>query len=56
MNVDMEAEFKRQMLIEQLEKHGITDCEAYTDKELLIKLEAARALDIVVGSPHNTWF
>lgn len=56
MNVDMTAEFQRQAVVEQLEKYGSFDHEGYTYDELVRKLAVARAMDVVVGSPHNTWF
>ncbi|MFA1821183.1 hypothetical protein ACDX78_13585 [Virgibacillus oceani] len=51
-----ESDRKRAHVIDQLKKHGLTDNEHSTYRELVNKLATARAMEIEVKSPHADWW
>ena len=52
----LELDHKRSHIIDQLAKHGYTDTEDLTYRELVNKLAVARAMEIKADRPGMGWF
>lgn len=56
MNTKTQADHKHNHVIEQLEKLGSYDNQAYTYDELERKLAAARAMEVQIDVVENKYF
>ena len=52
----LELDHKRSHIIDQLAKHGYTDTDDLTYRELVNKLAVARAMEIKSERPGQGWF
>lgn len=54
--VDAHADYKKNYVVEQLEKLGYHDNDHYTYRELVTKLSAARAMEVDAEEMKKGWF
>lgn len=54
--IGAQADYKRAIIIEQLEKYGYRDTDDKSYRELVNQLSRLRAMEIKVESPNASWF
>lgn len=53
---NIQDQYKKSYVIEQLAKHGYTDVYGKSYKELRHRLAVIRAMDVEVKNPESDWF